>query len=197
MNPQQIKTLPTILIVLQGHSLSSTRGLQPDKSQAVGMAGNPAHSAMFESNLNHENLLTMSRNDVVVAIPPEHYMEESHREPGMYTARIYFTERFGAQAILGSNFIMGHEVLFDNTLGRVGFSESHCDYSRYKSEQESLRRTQLGQQRVFSGDAVEAPGLVQKDALHGSGWSRHIMSESHAGIKGSEVGAVNQLRIPG
>ncbi|EJK44659.1 hypothetical protein THAOC_36786, partial [Thalassiosira oceanica] len=71
-----------------------------------------------------------------VAVPPTHYMEESRRSPGTWTSRVYFSERSGAQSILGSNFMMGHEILFDAGGGRIGFSESHCDYDRLVQERQ-------------------------------------------------------------
>jgi hypothetical protein len=111
---------------------------------------------------------------VVVAIPPGHYMEESHSSPGTWIARIYFTERFGQQPIFGSSFIMGHEILFDNTSGRVGFSESHCDYSRYMEERELMLAHQDKTETVVEEtkeEVVNSAQLEGQDNLHASGWA--------------------------
>ena len=64
-----------------------------------------SHEPMFKE-VEGGGLQAISDSDIIVAIPPMHYMEESNQEPGKYTARIYFTERFGAQSILGSNILM-------------------------------------------------------------------------------------------
>ncbi len=137
LTPDQVRSLPTILVVMRGHAGSNAASIAND---AVGMTR--AHPGMFESNGDaSDGVGPVSDVDVVVAIPPDHYMEESSRSPGTYTSRVYFTERRYAQSILGSNFLMGHEVLFDNGSGRIGFAESHCDYSRYVEEKRaSVRR---------------------------------------------------------
>lgn len=177
MTAEQVKTLPTILVVLQGHKSGSAQ----TKDFAVGMAGHHSHADMFNS-ITDKNPLTISKNDVVVAIPPEHYMEEAHSSPGTWTARVYFTERFGQQSIFGSSFMMGHEILFDNRSGRVGFSESHCDYSRYMEER-NLMLEQIRQKGTSTQDntatAVEkeeeklvtSHQVEVQDNLHGSGWA--------------------------
>ncbi len=177
MTAEQVKTLPTILVVLQGHKSGSAQ----TNDFAVGMTGHPSHADMFNS-ITDKNPLTISKNDVVVAIPPEHYMEESHSSPGTWTARIYFTERFGQQSIFGSSFMMGHEILFDNSSGRVGFSESHCDYSRYMEER-NLMLEQIRQEGTSNKDnavttvekeqkeVVNSAQLEGQDNLHASGWA--------------------------
>jgi len=139
MTHDQVKSLPTILLVLSGHSSSNE-----NHADAVGMAR--SHKDMFKES----KLASISKSDVVVAIPPAHYMEESSTYPGKYTARLYFTERYGAQSILGSNVLMGHEVNFDAGKGRVGFSESHCDYERYVTERNARRAQEQHEEGVAS-----------------------------------------------
>ena len=77
--------------------------------------------------------------------------------------------------------MMGHEILFDNSSDRVGFSESHCDYSRYMEERNLL----LEQNRPKGTsnqdntatvvekeeDVVKSAQLEGQDNLHGSGWA--------------------------
>lgn len=121
---KQLRSLPTILIILRGHAPSNVDSLEKG---VIGMTH--SHVSMFTPEE-----YPISDTDIVVAMPPGHYMEESSSTPGMYTSRLYFTERAGSQSILGSNFLMGHDVLFDNGQGRIGFAESHCDYTRYVEE---------------------------------------------------------------
>eukprot|EP00542_Grammatophora_oceanica_P012420 CAMPEP_0194041356 /NCGR_PEP_ID=MMETSP0009_2-20130614/13276_1 /TAXON_ID=210454 /ORGANISM="Grammatophora oceanica, Strain CCMP 410" /LENGTH=605 /DNA_ID=CAMNT_0038684837 /DNA_START=75 /DNA_END=1892 /DNA_ORIENTATION=+ len=73
-------------------------------------------------------------NDILVAMPPTHYMEYSKKEDA-YTSRLYFNE--GSGGVLGANFMMGHDILFDVENGRVGFSESSCEYSVISDNEET------------------------------------------------------------
>lgn len=137
LTPEEANSLPTILVVIHGHEPSNRHIKSGD---VVGLAR--SHVEMFNqlptTQDNSSNTL-ISENDVVVAIPPNHYMEESILHPGRYAARFYFTERTGAQPILGSNFILGHNVHFDNHANRIGFAESHCDYSNYLEKRDANR----------------------------------------------------------
>ena len=137
---KQLRSLPTILIILRGHVPSNVYALDKD---VIGMTR--SHVSMFTSAEEYP----ISDTDIVVAMPPGHYMEESSITPGMYTSRLYFTERPGSHSILGSNFLMGHDVLFDNEQGRIGFAESHCDYTRYVEERNTIiQQEQAGRQRL-------------------------------------------------
>ena len=175
MTPEQMKSLPTILIVLQGHPSND------DGSTAIGMTR--SHEAMFKKEVvveGEEGLEAVSDSDVIVAIPPTHYMEESHQEPGKYTARIYFTERFGAQSILGSNILMGHEVNFDVGKGRIGIAESHCNYETYIQERDSQlqQEQQVAPSEVVleeAGATAEGGAAAEEQSVGGdlaaSGWA--------------------------
>jgi hypothetical protein len=130
MKSEEMNSLPTILIVLRGHEPSN---INIKRSDAVGLASSHAEIAQLpptDSN-SSSTLPLISETDVFVAIPPNHYMEESSLHPGRYAARLYFTERIGSQPILGSNFMMGHDVHFDNQGKRIGFAESDCDNSKF------------------------------------------------------------------
>ncbi|KAL7534899.1 hypothetical protein ACHAXR_007993 [Thalassiosira sp. AJA248-18] len=173
LTPEQVKSMPTILLVLQGHHTN-------ENENAIGMTG--SHEEMFKS----KEPTSISKSDVVVAIPPTHYLEESHSEPGNYKSRVYFTERYGAQSILGSNFMMGHEVNFDVGRGAVGFAESHCDYSRYVKERDAKQQELLTTQQEEEDTATTTTEAVQSSAeekgnveaphmesdLAASGWAR-------------------------
>lgn len=127
---KQLRSLPTILIILRGHVVPSN--VDNLEKGVIGMTR--SHVSMFAASEEYP----ISDTDIVVAMPPGHYMEESSSILGMYTSRLYFTERPGSQSILGSNFLMGHDVLFDNGQGRIGFAESHCDYKRYVEERNTI-----------------------------------------------------------
>jgi hypothetical protein len=171
MTPEDVRSLPTILLVLRGHEQSNAVNVEND---VVGLTR--SHVGMFSSDNNLPEEDPVSDVDVVVAIPPEHYMEESSHLPGLYTSRVYFTERYMAQSILGSNFLMGHEVLFDNGLGRIGFAESHCDYSRYVEERDASRQVDEERQQRQGDDLEVGDGAVEpheaKSDLAASGWAR-------------------------
>jgi hypothetical protein len=155
MTPEEVKSLPTILLVLRGHGPSNAANVARG---AVGMT--ISHAGMFDPENNPTDgdaVDPVSGVDVVVAIPPGHYMEESSRSPGTYTSRVYFTERAGAQSILGSNFLMGHEVMFDNGRGRIGFAESRCDYSSYGDERDATIQQQVVDSMVEDNVDVIAP----------------------------------------
>jgi hypothetical protein len=132
MTAEEVNSLPEIVVVLRGHEPSNTNVKIGD---AIGLASSHAEmSTQLPPNNNGSpsDLPIIADTDVVVIVPPTHYMEESMLHPGRYAARFYLTERTGSQPILGSNFIMGHDVHFDNGQGnRIGFAESDCDYSNY------------------------------------------------------------------
>jgi len=105
---EDLLALPTVLFQLEAHADSINEELDPKKT--VGLAG-----------------LVDAKNpqDILVAMPATHYMEYSV-EYDIYKPRIYFTQK--SDAVLGANFMMGHDILFDAEKGRIGFSESDCDY---------------------------------------------------------------------
>lgn len=68
-------------------------------------------------------------NDVLIAIPPKHYMQRNAKD-NTYTSRIYLDREDALGNVLGANSMMGHDILFDLDNNRIGFSESECDYAR-------------------------------------------------------------------
>lgn len=109
LSDKEFAKLPTIL--LQLYSDEATNGHIPDPFKAPGLAG-----AMDVDN----------KYDVILAIPPSHYMEYSP-EGESYTSRFYPVERSGS--VLGANAMMGHDVSFDVDNNRIGWAESKCDYT--------------------------------------------------------------------
>ena len=131
MTQEEVNSLPDILLVLHGHEPTN---INVKIGDAIGLASSHAEIVTLppDNNGSPSDLPIIADTDVVVTVPPTHYMEESILHPGRYAARFYLTERTGSQPILGSNFIMGHDVHFDNGQGnRIGFAESDCDYSNY------------------------------------------------------------------
>eukprot|EP00980_Cylindrotheca_fusiformis_P003698 scaffold821_cov122-Cylindrotheca_fusiformis.AAC.2 len=63
--------------------------------------------------------------DVLVAVPPSHYMEYDP-STNKYTPRVYLTK---SSQTLGANTMMGHDILFDAVNSRIGWAESDCDYT--------------------------------------------------------------------
>ena len=51
-------------------------------------------------------------NDVLLAIPPQHYMQRNAKD-NTYTSRIYLDRDDALGNVLGANTMMGHDILFD------------------------------------------------------------------------------------
>lgn len=115
LTEEKLNNLPTILIQFEGNiDLNSL--LNSDPSNVPGLAG----------NLDPNNPY-----DIIVAIPPSHYMN-GNTNIG-YVARFYVDE-MGYTATIGANTMMGHDVLFDVEEGALGFAESHCDYTKLEKD---------------------------------------------------------------
>lgn len=97
----ELEALPTILLQLAG-----------DETRNSDLFGNTAP------------IDPVHPLDVILAIPPTHYMEYI---PGsrVYTPRIYFD---GQNPCLGANAMMGHDIFFDVDENIIGWAESNCDY---------------------------------------------------------------------
>lgn len=100
---EQASALPTILIQL--HAWQG--GEQNPAAEGVAASVDPSNP-----------------NDVLVAIPPSHYLTLSE---GTFRTAIFFEG--GYRSVLGANFMMGHDIYFDIDNTRMGFAESTCDYS--------------------------------------------------------------------
>ncbi len=108
LTEEELKAMPTILLQLYSDDATNSH---VDKFKTPGLAG-----AMD----------TAHPSDVILAIPPSHYMEYNP-EKKKYTSRFYPTERSGS--VLGANSMMGHDVFFDMDTMRIGWAESECDYT--------------------------------------------------------------------
>lgn len=128
---RELARLPTILIQLEG-DVDLNEQLGDDPSRVVGLAG--------DMDAEHPY-------DVIVAIPPSHYMELE--SDGNYVARFY--DSGTVAGVLGSNTMMGHDVLFDIDNQVIGWAESHCDYHRLVTEY------------GFNDPLNERPGAIKTD----------------------------------
>mmetsp|Transcript_11042 Transcript_11042/g.17002 ORF Transcript_11042/g.17002 Transcript_11042/m.17002 type:complete len:634 (+) Transcript_11042:2732-4633(+) len=117
LTQEELDSLPTILLQLEGSVELNQKvagSVDPNKIPGLAASIDPEHPY-----------------DIVIAIPPSHYMEaEKH---GGYTARFYVDE-YGRTATVGANSMMGHDILFDVEEGAMGFAESHCDYTKLEKE---------------------------------------------------------------
>jgi hypothetical protein len=111
LTEEDIAVLPTIIIVMQGHGGGVGDETDQDPNSVPGYVG--------------EVFGEFEPRDVVLAIPGSHYMEFDP-DTGKYVARFYTDENSGS--VLGANAMMGHDIYFDTTNGRIGFAESDCDY---------------------------------------------------------------------
>lgn len=109
---EEMIKLPVIVIQFQGsQDLNDEVG---DPNQVPNLAG----------ELDGENPY-----DVVIAVPPHHYMEQDgDGSSGTYTPRFYMEEPLWGGSTIGANLIMGHDVLFDMKNRRIGWAESNCNY---------------------------------------------------------------------
>lgn len=113
LTEEDIAALPTIIIVMQGHAGGIGDEVDADPNTVPGYVGD-SFDGEFEPK------------DVVLAIPGSHYMEFDP-DTGKYVARFYTDESSGS--VLGANAMMGHDIYFDTSNGRIGFAESDCDYN--------------------------------------------------------------------
>mmetsp|Transcript_47308 Transcript_47308/g.92277 ORF Transcript_47308/g.92277 Transcript_47308/m.92277 type:complete len:1024 (-) Transcript_47308:128-3199(-) len=118
LTQNELEKMPTILFQLKAFNRKDTL---LDPKSTPGLVGNVPG---IDSDNSHAN-------DILVAMPPWHYMEYSSSSK-LWTPRIYFEERSGG--VLGANTMMGHEILFDWENSRVGFAESNCDYEEMVRE---------------------------------------------------------------
>ena len=109
---EDILALPTVVLQLEGASkeyYESLYGSVPTSSTSM---------------LTGETLDPAAPYDILVSIPPSHYMEYDPNAD-KYTPRLYMDEHSGT--VLGANTMQGHDVLFDMDNGYIGFAQSDCN----------------------------------------------------------------------
>ncbi|KAL7533841.1 hypothetical protein ACHAXR_007248 [Thalassiosira sp. AJA248-18] len=133
---------PTVILQMHPHDGGIGDEVQTSDPRTIpGLAGNVDMS---------------TPNDVMVAIPPKHYMQRNSKD-GTYTSRIYLDRANDLGNVLGANAMMGHDILFDMDTARIGFSESECDYARLIAESGS---SSSGGGSLNNGGSGDLMGLM-------------------------------------
>mmetsp|Transcript_7890 Transcript_7890/g.12169 ORF Transcript_7890/g.12169 Transcript_7890/m.12169 type:complete len:614 (+) Transcript_7890:23-1864(+) len=146
---EDILKFPTVILQLQGLEENTASG------NVVGLAG---------------DLDPANPNDVLVAVPPDHYMEYDHKKDG-YVARFYVKESGGS--VLGGNTMMGHDVLFDIDQKKIGWAMSDCDYGELvdkvalgeDTDQKALKQDTIDQDQMGH---EQQPEVMDEDDDEGS-----------------------------
>jgi len=108
LTKEEFDAFPTILFQIEGDE-HGNKALGNKPNQIPGLVG----------DLDKEHPY-----DILVAMPAANFMEYDPSRK-MYTARVLVNEP--GTSVLGANFMMGHDVLFDVDNSRLGFTESDCD----------------------------------------------------------------------
>ena len=120
---EQVQALPTILIQLEG---DETRNQQVRQEYQKGGGNIDANNHTWVPGLA-EHIDPDHPDDVLIAIPPTHYMEYNFEfqkwTNGFYT-------RPSSQGILGGNAMMGHDVHFNVEEQVLGWAQAECNYTR-------------------------------------------------------------------
>jgi hypothetical protein len=147
---EELTAMPTIIFQIEGDE-AMNQAVQDGKKgqQVVGLANEVDPEHPF---------------DVLVAMPPSHYMEYEP-DSDMYIARFYLEE--GSGGVFGANAMMGHDVYFDVSEGRIGWAESSCDYTELMKdnfpgflEQESANKGVAPEKHEFDDDT---PAVADDD----------------------------------
>ena len=120
LSEEGLKALPTIVFQLKG-AVDNESLLQDPYAALVG------------GRQQQQGVVVDAKNphDILVAMPSSHYMEYSMQHD-VFKIRIYLNELHGG--VLGANFMLGHDILFDVENNRLGFAESDCDYDRVMND---------------------------------------------------------------
>ena len=136
---RQLEQLPSIVFMIKAwdpplEESSEQEGEVPQNTTIPGIVG----SDMDPKRAGKSILLRM---------PPSNYMSrvEDDTEIDMsdldtvahYRMNVFFTKKSGAGAVLGANFMRGHDVLFDIENNRIGFATNTCEYEALADEEEA------------------------------------------------------------
>jgi hypothetical protein len=69
-----------------------------------------------------------SPNDVILEIPPSHYM--AYRSKDQSYINGFNMDDDDIAGVLGANSFSGYDVQFDVDSKRIGFAKSNCDFDR-------------------------------------------------------------------
>ena len=91
------------------------------------------HSYTYKEFANLPTWVFVFENNVTLAVPPLHYLEDAVGEEWKgtreLTNRIYTDEPRGA--VLGLNVQRGYDILYDVQGGRIGMAKADCDRAKY------------------------------------------------------------------
>ena len=136
---RQLEQLPTIVFMVKAWDPSVNDGnederVAPPATIIPGMVGR---------DLDPKR----AGKSVLVRMPPLNYMSrvENDSELDMsdldavahYQFNVFFTKKSGGGAVLGANFMRGHDVLFDMDSNRIGFAVSTCEYEALADDEEA------------------------------------------------------------
>ncbi len=82
----------------------------------------------YEPKLLAGSLDETSPDDVIIEIPPNHYLSYNKKRKKLQT-RIHIDDDDGF-GLLGANFMFNYDILFDMDNSRVGFARSDCDHAQ-------------------------------------------------------------------
>lgn len=105
---------PTILLQLKG-------AINVEEDDVMDKNGRPLANLANSLDLD-------SPNDVILEIPPTHYMSHISKSKS-YTNGFNMNDDDMA-GVLGANSFFGYDILFDLDRKRIGFAKSNCDFDR-------------------------------------------------------------------
>jgi len=106
----QFEKLPSLVVQLNGYSGST--------DEIIDISDPDAHPRLA-GKLDPDY-----PNDVLVVIPPNHYIEYVSKL-GKYKPRLHVSDY---STTLGASFMAGHDILFNAKNNRIGFAVSDCSY---------------------------------------------------------------------
>jgi hypothetical protein len=132
LTQKQLKSLPTLLIQLQGTGPTAAGSTTEEQDDGYGNNNDD----IIRPVIGQVGYLDVERwSDVLLSIPATSYMEYSPTLK-VYVSRLFFTETRGG--VLGANSMQGHNVLFDWQHSRIGFAQSSCNYDLIPNKNEKF-----------------------------------------------------------
>ena len=147
------------------------------------------------------------KGTVDVESPPSAYTETVVLPNGSVrrTHRVYTTE--GAGVVLGSNFMLGHNTIFDIDGGKIGFAPSKCTYTEHgakpvdgkivRGDGTSLDQKMIAPWEQHAYTQAEKEAAVTKAAGKGAASSSSTSSSSAAStLNNFGLGAARPGEVP-
>jgi hypothetical protein len=149
--------MPTLLFQFEGDSTANAK---------LASSASSSSSVTLASSIDSQNPY-----DIIVAFPPSHYMQYDNNQQ-VYVPVITFGQ--SGTSIMGGNFIMEYDVLFDTANNRIGWAPSECSYSQLTGQSSGSTTTTGNSQPspIINRTPTQAPGSV------GGGGLFHFFSAS-------------------